>query len=123
MSILWTTVRINDMDGTLAFYERTLGLVPAARYQASPSVEIAMLGDGETKLELLCDSTRTAAKVQEVSIGFTINKKIEDKKKELESLGYHPTEIKSPYPGLGYVYVEDPNGIRVQFVGLLSNGR
>ena len=55
MKFLWTTILVNDMDESLKFYEEIAGLKPVDRFQAGPGMEIAFLGEGETKIELICN--------------------------------------------------------------------
>ena len=54
MRFTWTTIRVRDLDKSLAFYHDLLGLPMQERF-GPPGHEIAMLGPREgTKLELLC---------------------------------------------------------------------
>ena len=42
------------MEESLKFYQEIVGLNLVRRFNAGPNTEIAFLGDGETKVELMC---------------------------------------------------------------------
>ena len=115
MKILWTTVSINDMDETIRFYEQVLQVKNIRRFQAGPGREIAMLGEGEAKLEVICDRNKNAKKIQGVSMGYPVDD-LDEKLAALQKMGYEPGPVISPHPGLRFAFLEDPNGINVQFV-------
>lgn len=115
MKILWTTVSINDMDETIRFYEQVLQVKNIRRFQAGPGREIAMLGEGEAKLEVICDRNKTAEKIHGVSMGYPVDD-LDEKLAALQKMGYEPGPVISPHPGLRFAFLEDPNGINVQFV-------
>ncbi len=52
MSFCWCTVHVKDIDASIKFYEEIVGLKVAQRFGAG-AMEIAFLGSGETKLELI----------------------------------------------------------------------
>jgi lactoylglutathione lyase len=115
MNILWTTIAINDMDATIAFYEKVLQVKEVRRFPAGPGREIAMLGDGEAKLEVICDAGKPAEKINGVSMGYPVGD-LDGKRAELEAMGFRPGPVISPQPGVRFCFLEDPNGINVQFV-------
>ena len=52
MKFCWSTLTVNNLEESLKFYQEIIGLPIDRRFKAGPGVEIAFLGDGETKLEL-----------------------------------------------------------------------
>jgi len=66
MKFCWTTIHVKDMDKSLAFYQEIVGLPLVRRAQASPEMELAFLGSGETQVELICDGKPQAVR----STGF-----------------------------------------------------
>ncbi|HCX61202.1 MAG TPA: glyoxalase, partial [Clostridiales bacterium] len=54
MKFLWTTIHVKNMEESLAFYQDVVGLKLMNRFNAGPGMEISFLGEGETKLELIC---------------------------------------------------------------------
>ena len=115
MNILWTTISINDMDATIRFYEQVLQVKEVRRFQAGPGREIAMLGDGDAKLEVICDRNKTASKITGVSMGYPVDD-LDAKLAALRKMGFEPGPVISPHPGLRFAFLEAPNGINVQFV-------
>jgi lactoylglutathione lyase len=85
-------------------------------------MEIAFLGDEETKIELICNknlkSTMDAGKA--ISLGFKVDS-VDDKIEFIKKIGI---DIKSgpiqPNPSLKYFFVLDPNGVKIQFVEQLE---
>ncbi|MGC9330390.1 MAG: VOC family protein [Bacteroidales bacterium] len=57
MKFCWSTLRVKDMETSINFYKEIIGLSVSNRFKAGLGVEIAFLGDGETKIELMCDKT------------------------------------------------------------------
>ena len=55
MKFCWATIMVKDMEESLKFYQEIVGLKVDRRFEAGPGVEIVFLGNGETKVELICD--------------------------------------------------------------------
>ena len=49
MKFCWTTIIVRNMQESLKFYQEIVGLCIDSRMNAGPGVEIAFLGDGQTK--------------------------------------------------------------------------
>ena len=113
MAFLWCTVRVSDVDRSVKFYEDVVGLTVARRLP-SPYGEIVFLGDGETTLELM--GGRSGEMGDDISIGFSTNDldaltaELADKGVKIHSGPF------SPAPGVRFLYVQDPDGLKVQFV-------
>jgi lactoylglutathione lyase len=118
MKFLWTTIHVNNMDESLNFYKDVVGLKLKERFISNPGMEIAFLGDEETKIELICNknlkSTMDAGKA--ISLGFKVDS-VDDKIEFIKKIGI---DIKSgpiqPNPSIKYFFVLDPNGVKIQFV-------
>jgi len=117
MNFLWCTVKVKNLEESLYFYEELLGLNLITRFPAGPSTEIAFLGSGETKLELICDKNVKEIDIgPHISIGFevkSLDEKITFFKEHNIELA---SEVISPNPSTKFFYVKDPNGLRIQFV-------
>lgn len=116
MKFLWCTLQVKDMGESLHFYQEILGLTLERRFSAGPS-DIAFLGDGETKVELICDgSDQWKGEKQGISMGFEVAsidetiETIKEKGLEVESGPFRPN------PHVAFFYVRDPNGVKIQFV-------
>lgn len=117
MKYCWTTILVKDMEASLKFYKEVLGLKENRRFQAGPGVSIVFLGDGETEIELM-----TPAQPREINLGTDISlgfevESVEEKMASLLELGVaiHSGPF-SPNPHVKFFYVQDPNGLKIQFV-------
>jgi lactoylglutathione lyase len=109
------------MDESLKFYQEIVGLTLNTRFQAGQGMEIAFLGDGETKIELICNVLNTSVNVgQDISWGFEVNSLdkmlalVKEKGIDVQSGPFQPN------PHTRFFFVTDPNGMKVQFVENIS---
>jgi len=117
MNFRHITLTVKDLDASVRFYTEVAGLPVDRRFQAEPGTEIAFLGSGETKLELICDKSQPDAVIGNgVSIGF----EVEDLAERLENFKNANipviSDIIQPNPRVRFFYVADPDGFRVQFL-------
>lgn len=117
MKFCWCTLMVKDLQRSIAFYREAVGLPLERRFQAGPGVEICFLGDGETKVELICDAKcQSPAVADNVSLGFESGS-TEATIARLKSLGVDVFEGPfQPNPTIRFFFVKDPDGVRVQFV-------
>ena len=117
MAFLWTTITVKNMEESLKFYQDIVGLPLNARFGAGPGVEIAFLGESDTKIELICIEKMEQPNLgSEISIGFDV-KSIDEKISFLEEKGIkiHSGPF-APNPQTKYFFILDPNGLKIQFV-------
>jgi lactoylglutathione lyase len=112
MKFCWTTLSVNNMEESLKFYQEIIGLPVDKRFKAGPGVEIAFLGDGETKLELMCNKTSKNVNIgQDISLGF----EIESVDEMVAYFNVKGIDIYSgpyqPNPHVKFFFVIDPNGL------------
>ena len=114
MKFLWCTINVRDIDASLRFYEQIVGL-PVVRRFGEPGAELAFLGDGETKLELI-QGKASPANGGAVSVGFSVDS-LEDKMAFIQAHGIpvHSGPF-APNPRTRFFFVADPDGVLVQFV-------
>lgn len=117
MNFCWSTLMVNNMEESLEFYQEIVGLTIARRFQARPGVEIAFLGDGETKVELICGEAEAPVQIgKDISWGFEVDSAddfmvtVQEKGVPIYSGPF------TPNPHTKYFYVLDPNGLKIQFV-------
>jgi lactoylglutathione lyase len=117
MNFLWCTIRVNNLEESINFYEFIVGLQVNTRFQAGPNKEIAFLGNGETKVELIWDkSTSTTNVGPDISIGFEVDS-VDEKLVFLKERNIPiQSEVIQPNPHTKFFYVLDPNGLKIQFV-------
>lgn len=116
MKFLWTTLLVNNMDESLSFYEDIIGLKLIDRFQAGPGMEISFLGEGETKVELICNENfKSLDTGNRVTLGFKVESLDETiefiKEKEINIV----TGPVQPNPSIKYFIIQDPNGVKIQF--------
>lgn len=117
MKFCWTTLMVRNLEESLKFYTEVVGLKVDKSFNAGPGVEIAFLGDGETKVELICNAALTEVNFgQDISLGFEVNSVdemiifVKEKGIDIHSGPFQPN------PHTKYFYVIDPNGLKIQFV-------
>ena len=117
MRFCWTTLNVKNMDESINFYENIVGLKLERRASFGPDMEIAFLGEGETKVELIYDKTNDSLDIgNDISLGFTTTS-IENKLTFLKEKGIniHSGPFQ-PGPNIKFFFILDPNGLRIQFV-------
>lgn len=117
MKFLWTTIEVSDMKRSMDFYTNVVGLT-VDRHMVSPTgMELAFLGDGETKLELIFNSADgDVIHSKHLSIGFEVDS-LQAMQTKLESMGIVLAGgIVKPAPHIQFMYILDPDGVKVQFV-------
>jgi len=107
------------MEASLKFYTEVLGLTIDKRYPAGPGVEITFLGQGETKLELICNDALTNIDLgAHVSTGFQIDN-METMIETLKNKGVEVAEGPfEPSPAIRYFFIKDPDGYKIQLAEL-----
>jgi lactoylglutathione lyase len=117
MKFCWSTLRVKNMEESLEFYQGIVGLSVDRRFKAGPATEIVFLGDGETKVELICDENNKDVNVgQDISWGFEV-KSVDEMLSLVKEKGITVlSEPVQPNPHVKFFFVSDPNGFKIQFV-------
>ncbi|MBZ9688209.1 VOC family protein [Clostridium estertheticum] len=117
MKFCWSTLMVRNLEESLMFYTEIVGLNVSRRFNAGPGVEIAFLGDGETKVELICNEAIKEVNLgQDISLGFEVDSVdkmmafVKGKGIDIHSGPFQPN------PHNKFFYVLDPNGLKIQFV-------
>ena len=116
MKFCWSTISVKNLEESIKFYEKIVGLNVVNRFPAGPDSEIAFLGDGETKIELIWNKNKTDINIgQDISWGFTVDS-VDEKMDFLKEKGIDILEGPfQPTPQSKFFFILDPNGLRVQF--------
>lgn len=109
MKFLWTTLYVNDLDRSLSFYRDFLKL-PLLRRMEAP-MKIAFLGEGDTAIELI---EGAACPAESISLGFAVSD-LEDLHASLQDK-HALSEIIRPNAQVGFFFLTDPDGYRIQLV-------
>lgn len=117
MKFLWCTINVKDMEASLKFYQDVIGLKVLRRYRPAAEVEIAFLGEGETQVELIHNTNIQDVKHgSHISLGFeteSISQLIQVFKEKGIQVESGPFE---PNPKIAFFYIQDPDGVKIQFV-------
>lgn len=116
MKFLWVTLRVGDLEKSLAFYTRTLGMEAASRF-GGEGRQIVMLGkDNDSKVELIYDGNPLP---QSPGAGVSFGLETADLDAlaaKLEQTGHAVEGPISPNPHVRFSFVKDPDGYTVQLV-------
>lgn len=119
MKFCWTTIMVKNMADSLDFYQEIVGLTIDRQFPVGPGVEIAFLGEGETKVELICDENLKEINIgEDISLGFKVDSVnemmsfVQEKGLKIHSGPFEPN------PKTKFFFVLDPNGLKIQFVEL-----
>ncbi|QSF46691.1 VOC family protein [Paenibacillus tianjinensis] len=114
LKLNWFTLRVRDLEASLHFYHRILGL-PIERRFESRGRQIVMLGtEGQPKIELIQGTEQALKPECGVSVGFevaSLDRAIEELNSQGIPVARGPV---SPNPSLQFFYVLDPDGFEVQ---------
>ena len=108
---------VKNLEESLKFYNEIVGLNVSRRFSAGPMGEIAFLGDGETKIELICnEGSKEARYGHDISLGFEV-KSVDEMMVFVKEKGIdiHSGPFQ-PNPHVKFFYVLDPDGLKIQFV-------
>jgi len=117
MKFCWTTINVSNMQASLKFYQEIVGLPVFRTMKAGPGVEIAFLGQGETKVELIHNAENTNVSFgKDVCMGFEVDS-LEEKIGQIRAAGMElEPRIFQPTPTVRFFYISDPDGMKIQFV-------
>ena len=117
MKFCWSTLTVRDMEKSLNFYRNIVGLPLMRRFNAGSDTQIAFLGSGETQIELIYrEGDRDITVGPHISWGFAVDS-LDDFAAFLHQKGFavHSGPFQ-PNPGTRFLYVLDPDGLKIQFV-------
>ena len=117
MKFCWVTINVKDMEKSLYFYQEIIGLSIKRRFKPDMDREIIFLGNGETEVELIYNPEAEDIVIgSDISLGFEV-KSLENINEVLKNnnIPLHSGPFQ-PNPSIKFIYVLDPNGVKIQFV-------
>jgi len=117
MKFCWVTIHVREMEKSLQFYEEVINLKVNRRMKPNTDMEIVFLGIGETQVELIYNAkARITGIGEDISLGFVVDsiEKMHELLKE-KNIPVHSGPFQ-PNPFIRFIYVLDPNGVKIQFV-------
>jgi lactoylglutathione lyase len=117
MRFCWVTIRVKKISESVQFYRDIVGLDVRRRMNPNPEMEIVFLGSGETQIELIWNAKNEETNYgKDISLGFevdSVDRMIEILRGKNISILSGPFQ---PNPTIKFIYVQDPNGLKIQFV-------
>ena len=115
------TLSVSNLEASLRFYQEIVGLEIILQFSAGPGRDIAILGSGDTEVELIGGADNNDNEMGKgVSLGF-LSESLEDTIALLRSKGYATDgNILSPMPGISFFFASDPDGYTVQFMKVVN---
>ncbi len=116
MKMMHVTIFSKCMDESVAFYQDIVGLKIVRDMRDNPMHAIVFLANeaGETCVEIVGEPAN-AYQGSGISMGFAVDD-VEAKRAQLEELGYNPGPMVAPGPATKFFFIQDPNGVGIQFV-------
>lgn len=117
MKFCWTTIKVSDMKESLFFYQEIIGLKLNHRIKPNDDMEIAFLGDDDTKVELIFNKNISEISFgKDISLGF----EVESTDDFTEFLNTKGIQLQSgpfqPNPSIRFIFIQDPDGLMIQLV-------
>ncbi len=116
MKYIWSTIRVKNYEESINFYTKFLELDVINTIETEEGIKIAFLSDGTSKIEILYDNTKGDIEVsKDISLGFGVES-LDDIINDLNNKNIEYIGPIQPNPNTRFIFIKDPNGIRIQLV-------
>lgn len=116
MKLNWVTLKVSQLENSVAFYSELLNLEVAQRF-GNEEHQIVMLGkENEPKIELIWEPD---GKVEQPGNGVSIGLEVDDFESMLAMLRERGIAVVGPIapnPHIRFFFIKDPDGYTVQLV-------
>lgn len=118
MKMVHVTINTADLEKSLAFYQEIVGLKIQTDMRQKGGMPIVFLGNGQesTCVELI-ENKEQPYSGSGLSIGFHVDD-VDAMHKWMEEQGLQPSPVISPDSKSKFFFVNDPNGVSIQFIRL-----
>lgn len=116
MKMVHITIQTKRLEESVRFYQSIPKLNIIKDFRSNPKHKMVFLTDSanETCVELV-ENQSDSFSGQGISLGFAVDD-AQSFHSELEGLSLQPGEMISPNPFTQFFFVEDPNGVKIQFI-------
>ncbi len=110
------TIITKDFDKSYKFYTEFVGLNVNREEDIPGAHRLAMLGDSpeDTQIEIVHYDSPFTAETKGITVCFATDD-VDSMHKKAVEMGLSPSDIRSPYEGLKYFYVYDPDRVSIEF--------
>lgn len=113
MKMQHVTIQTPKFEESVEFYQKAANLSIHSSIVASGIIFLKN-DDGDTAIELI-NRPDSVVSASGISIGFH-TEDVDAHREKLIEMGYTPGPMISPHPEVKFFFLEDPNGISVQFI-------
>ena len=114
MKMQHVTIHTNKYEESINFYKTICGLEIQNQFDGAMKITFLANAAGETCIELI-ENADAKPVGDSISVGFHVDDVVAYQK-TLEAKDLHPTPIISPNLATKFFFVEDPNGLNIQFI-------
>lgn len=116
MDLSHITIMTKKLEESIRFYQEAAGLHLIRDMRGKGSRNIVFLSDDKENFAVeLVEECEDLYQVKGISIGFR-TENLERKKTELEKAGISTGPVIAPNPVTRFFFVQDPNGVNIQFI-------
>lgn len=115
MRMVHVTLHTACFEESLNFYQDIIGLIIERDMRPARNMVFLSERTGDTCVELIEDEKAQRINASAVSVGFHADD-VEALYEKLKSAGYEVSEMIRPNPHVKFFFVNDPNGLRIQFI-------
>ncbi len=120
MKFTFVTLRVSDMEKSLLFYHKLLGMPILEQFTNKFGERITMLGQKDVPHIELIEKKSDPPLYTGISIGFEVENAQEMIQKVKKTFDCIPVGPISPDPSLRFFFIKDPDGYQVQLLENIS---
>ena len=115
MKLESVTFQTNNLKERIQFYETVLGLKIMRDMRGKGVHDIVFMGNEETDTQIELIEEEEGYEGRHLSLGFHTDNVMTERER-IVKMGLDPSPVISPEPGVCFFFVQDPNGMDIQFI-------